>query len=126
MQECPFCRVDKLKILFENEQCFVVRDGFPVTPGHTLVVTRRHVASLFDATQAERQCLLAALDAAKELLDIDIKPEGYNVGINDGISAGQTVPHLHVHVIPRFRGDQDDPRGGVRKIFPTRADYRTE
>ncbi len=126
MSDCPFCRIDKMKLLHEGEHCYVIHDGFPVTPGHTLVIPTRHVGSWFETTEEERRDLFAALDVAKDLLDVDIKPDGFNVGINDGASAGQTVPHLHIHLIPRFTGDQDDPRGGVRKIFPAKADYWSE
>ena len=102
---------------------WVIRDGFPISPGHTLIVPKRHVASFFDLTPEERADLLALLDAAKADLDRELSPQGYNIGINDGAAAGQTVPHLHIHLIPRFAGDQEDPRGGIRWIIPEKADY---
>ena len=101
----------------------VIRDGFPISPGHTLVIPNRHIGSFFELTPDERQSLLDLLDAAKLVLDSELKPDGYNIGINDGPSAGQTVPHLHIHLIPRYNGDQTDPRGGVRWIIPEKADY---
>ena len=83
------------------------------------------MASFFELEPGERESLLALLDAAKARLDRELHPAGYNVGINDSAAAGQTVPHLHIHLIPRYDGDQKDPRGGVRWIFPDKADYWT-
>jgi diadenosine tetraphosphate (Ap4A) HIT family hydrolase len=120
---CPFCTLAPERILFATALCLVFRDAFPVSPGHTLVIPRRHVGSLFELTQAERESVLAMLEVAKSGLDQELKPDGYNIGINDGPAAGQTVPHLHVHLIPRFKNDQPDPRGGVRWIFPDKANY---
>ena len=101
----------------------VIRDGFPISPGHTLVIPNRHIGSFFELSPDERQSLFDLLDTAKKVLDAEFKPDGYNIGINDGPSAGQTVPHLHIHLIPRYKGDQVDPRGGVRWIIPEKADY---
>lgn len=101
----------------------MIRDAFPVSPGHTLVIARRHVGSFFDLTEAERHDLLALLDHAKTQLDEEFQPLGFNIGINDGSVAGQTVPHIHIHLIPRYQGDVPDPRGGVRWIIPQRARY---
>lgn len=103
---------------------FARRDAFPVSPGHTLIVPRRHVASWFDATPEERSAMLGLLDDVKAALDRDLRPAGYNVGFNLGDAGGQTVMHLHLHVIPRFPGDVDDPRGGVRLVIPERGNYR--
>jgi len=91
----------------------VLRDGYPVSPGHTLVIPRRHVGSFFAATPAEREAILDAIVRVKRTLDELHAPPGYNVGLNDGPAAGQTVAHCHVHVIPRYAGDVEDPRGGV-------------
>lgn len=101
----------------------VVRDAFPVSPGHTLVIARRHIGSFFDLTKAERHDLLALLDQAKAQLDEEFQPQGFNIGINDGPVAGQTVPHIHIHLMPRYPSDVPDPRGGVRWIIPQRAKY---
>jgi diadenosine tetraphosphate (Ap4A) HIT family hydrolase len=109
--------------MLQNDLAVAFRDGFPVSPGHTLVIPRRHVASFFDTTEAERAALLALLDAAKAGIDEEFHPDAYNVGINDGPAAGQTVPHVHLHLIPRFSGDKEDPRGGVRWIIPDKARY---
>ena len=102
-----------------------IRDAYPVSPGHTLVIPRRHVRSFFDLSSDERAALLALLDEAKLQLDSEFRPAGYNIGINDGPAAGQTIGHLHIHLIPRYSGDQTDPKGGVRWIFPDKADYWT-
>lgn len=101
----------------------VIRDGFPISRGHTLVIPRRHVGSFFELTTEERYEMLALLDQAKADLDREFNPDGFNIGINDGAAAGQTVPHLHIHLIPRYKGDLEDPRGGVRWIIPEKADY---
>ena len=120
---CVFCTLRASRIILANDLAVAFRDGFPVSPGHTLVIPRRHVASFFESTEEERAALLALLDAAREGLDRELRPDGYNIGINDGPAAGQTVPHLHIHLIPRFSGDKQDPRGGVRWIIPDKADY---
>ena len=120
---CPFCALPKERVIDSNPHGMVIRDGFPISPGHTLVIPNRHIGSFFELSPEERQSLLDLLDAAKLVLDSELKPDGYNIGINDGPSAGQTVPHLHIHLIPRYNGDQTDPRGGVRWIIPEKADY---
>ena len=124
-ERCPFCHLPQSRFVAANHHGIVIRDAYPVSPGHTLVIPRRHVGSFFELTTPERTELLALLDKARADLEIDLRPDGYNIGINDGPAAGQTVPHLHIHLIPRFRGDQTDPRGGVRWIFPDKADYWT-
>jgi diadenosine tetraphosphate (Ap4A) HIT family hydrolase len=102
---------------------FVVEDAFPVSPGHTLVIPRRHVSSFFDLTDAEISALWVMLRAAKERLDPSLRPTGYNVGINVGMASGQTIMHVHVHLIPRFLGDTHDPTGGVRNVIPGKGPY---
>ncbi len=106
-----------------NELAFAFRDAFPVSPGHTLVVTRRTVRSWWDASRYEQLAILDLVDQVKSRLDAELSPDGYNVGFNAGEASGQTIPHLHVHVIPRFNGDMDDPRGGVRHVIPERGNY---
>ena len=107
----------------ENALAFAVRDGFPVSEGHTLVITKRVVPTWFDATDDERRAVMELVDTVRAQLDEEFHPDGYNVGFNAGSAAGQTVMHLHVHVIPRYRGDMDDPRGGVRHVIPARGNY---
>jgi len=120
---CPFCD-STTPIIASNASAFAIRDGFPVNAGHTLIVPRRHFPSWFDASAEERQAILHLLDQIKSALDREFAPAGYNIGINDGEAAGQTVMHLHVHLIPRFDGDVDDPAGGVRFVIPERGNYR--
>ncbi|MBM3273265.1 HIT family protein [Candidatus Kaiserbacteria bacterium] len=120
---CPFCNLPPERILVEDTKVVVVRDGFPISPGHTLIIPRRHVGSFFDVDAEEREQLLRLLEDAKRRLDNEFQPHGYNIGINDGPAAGQTVPHLHIHLIPRYKGDLPDPRGGVRWVIPEKAKY---
>ena len=120
---CPFCTLGAGRIVLANELAAVIRDNFPVSPGHTHIIPKRRVGSFFNVTGDERKAMLALLDAAKLALDAAFHPGGYNVSINDGAAAGQTVPHLHLHLIPRYAGDSEDPRGGVRWIFPQKAKY---
>jgi len=120
---CPFCRLPPSRIVAGDDLALVVRDGFPVSPGHTLIIPRRHFGSFFETTEAERASLLHLLDEARLIIDAQFHPDGYNIGINDGAAAGQTVPHLHIHLIPRYKGDREDPRGGVRWIIPEKAKY---
>lgn len=120
---CPFCTLPAERITVADAFTLVIRDGFPISPGHTLIIPRRHVASFFDITREERAALFTQLENAKFALDSEFAPDGYNIGINDGSAAGQTVPHLHIHLIPRYAGDLPDPRGGVRWVIPDKADY---
>ena len=106
-----------------NEFAVAIRDEFPVSLGHMLIITKRHIASFFEATTSERLAMFDLMDKAKSTIDAEFQPAAYNVGINDGTAAGQTVPHLHIHLIPRYTGDKADARGGVRWIFPEKAKY---
>lgn len=120
---CPFCTLPATRIKAENEHAVLIRDAFPVSPGHSLVIPKRHVGSYFETTEAERAAMQALLVTAKLGVEAELAPHGYNIGVNDGPAAGQTVPHLHIHLIPRFVGDVPDPRGGVRWVIPDKADY---
>jgi diadenosine tetraphosphate (Ap4A) HIT family hydrolase len=120
---CAFGTLAPVRIIDGNEFAVVVRDGFPVSPGHTLVIPRRHTGSFFDLAVNERAALLSLLDSARAGVEAGFRPDGYNIGINDGPAAGQTVPHLHIHLIPRYAGDTPDPRGGVRWVLPAKAKY---
>jgi diadenosine tetraphosphate (Ap4A) HIT family hydrolase len=120
---CPFCNLTAERILWEEGPVVAVRDAYPVSRGHVLLVTRRHVASYFDATAPEKAALWRAIERARAELVAELSPDGVNVGFNDGAAAGQTVMHLHVHVIPRFEGDVEDPRGGVRGVIPEKQKY---
>ncbi|MFC3530907.1 HIT family protein [Vogesella facilis] len=120
---CPFCTLADDRVLLSNLHGTAIRDGFPISPGHTLIIPRRHIGSFFELEDVERMALLELIDEAKCELDSELQADGYNIGINDGAAAGQTVPHLHIHLIPRYQGDRDDPRGGIRWIIPEKADY---
>lgn len=122
---CPFCALPPERVLARHGLALAFRDAYPVSPGHTLVIPVRHVASYFDITPEEHAAMFALLESAKEQLHTEFSPAGYNIGINDGTAAGQTVGHLHIHLIPRYAGDQLDPRGGVRWVIPEKADYWT-
>jgi len=123
---CPFCPPPAERVVASNELAIAIRDGYPVSPGHTLVIPKRHVASLSYVTTHEAKALWALLAEVRAQVDAELKPAGYNLGVNDGRAAGQTVMHLHVHLIPRFDGDRPDPRGGVRWVIPEKADYWSE
>jgi len=120
---CPFCTPDDSDVVLANDLAIAFYDGFPVTPGHCLVVPRRHISSFFETTQEEQAALFDLVAQMRELLLKERRPDGFNVGINDGAAAGQTVMHLHIHLIPRYAGDTEDPRGGVRWIMPVKAPY---
>jgi diadenosine tetraphosphate (Ap4A) HIT family hydrolase len=120
---CPFCDNEELEIIKETKHLVAFRDKFPVCPGHTLVVPRRHVSSFFEMTDDEKGEIFQLVDIIKDGLEIEFRPDGYNIGWNDGAAAGQTVFHFHLHIIPRYEGDVEDPRGGVRWVVSSRAKY---
>jgi diadenosine tetraphosphate (Ap4A) HIT family hydrolase len=111
------------RVIASDNLAMIIRDGYPVSPGHTLVIPKRHIASIADATADELRSIWSLLAEARRALDASMQPAGYNIGVNDGVAAGQTVMHLHVHLIPRYPGDRVDPRGGVRWVIPEKADY---
>jgi diadenosine tetraphosphate (Ap4A) HIT family hydrolase len=123
MTNCPFCNTQPLKILLENAKAIAFSDKYPVQRGHLLIVPKRHVATYFDATDEEIMAIHELMKKGKELLDREYSPDGYNIGVNVGEYGGQTVMHLHVHLIPRYKGDMDDPRGGIRKAIPNLVPY---
>lgn len=117
---CPFCDIPPERIVAESELCVAIRDAYPVTEGHTLIITRRHVESWFDTTDGERLEMLRMDDELAGTQGAD----GHNLGLNVGQAAGQTIPHVHLHIIPRRDGDVDDPTGGVRNVIPGKGNYR--
>ncbi|BDV42992.1 HIT family protein [Geotalea uraniireducens] len=123
MNSCPFCTPNQSAILLANDRALAIPDAYPVTPGHTLIVPKRHITSLFEASKEEQAALFDLVAKMRQLILQDRQPDGFNIGINDGIAAGQTVMHLHIHLIPRYAGDTEDPRGGVRWIMPKNAPY---
>jgi len=118
---CIFCNPGK--ILLENSLACARYDDYPVSPGHMLIIPCRHVADYFDTTLAEKHAMLELIEAARQLLESEHAPDGYNLGINCGATAGQSVPHVHYHLIPRYQGDMENPRGGVRGVIPDRQKY---
>lgn len=126
LKPCPFCTLPETRIVDHNELAVVINDGFPVSTGHTLIIPKRHVGSFFELNADEQQAMLALLKTTKAKLDQAHAPDSYNIGINDGPHAGQTISHVHMHLIPRYQGDVEDPRGGVRWLIPHKADYWTD
>ena len=116
-KECIFCHLDR-EILVENDLAVAVYDRFPVSPGHALVLPRRHAVTIWDLTDEEYDACFRLVRELKPLLEARHKPDGFNVGVNCGATAGQSVWHAHIHVIPRFPGDSPDPLGGVRHVIP--------
>ncbi len=121
MGKCLFCNCED--IILENRLAWAKYDKYPVSPGHMLIISKRHVPDFFAATLEERQALNELLEAAKKLLDQEYRPDAYNIGVNCGETAGQTIMHLHIHMIPRYLGDIDNPRGGVRGVIPDKRLY---
>lgn len=120
---CPFC--EPHEELFGNELAYVKVDEFPVSPGHVLIIPRRHVSSWFSLTGEEHAAAATLLVLTKTYLDSHYSPDGYNIGVNCGEAAGQTIPHAHLHVIPRYKGDVPNPRGGIRAVIRAKQDYPT-
>lgn len=118
-----FCNIADELIIAEDVLCFAMRDGFPVSEGHTLIIPKRHVADCFDLTDEEIMAIQTMMRELKVKLDEELSPDGYNVGINVNEAAGQTVFHVHMHLIPRYHGDVEQPRGGVRGVIPSKRDY---
>jgi len=116
--KCPFCDPPVGDIVAKNKLCYARWDRFPVSRGHLLLIPFRHVPDLFSITVEEKYALFALLDECREILEEDFRPAGYNIGVNIGAVAGQTVMHCHCHMIPRYAGDTGDPRGGVRGVLP--------
>lgn len=120
-QNCPFCR--NRNVVIENELAFADYDTYPVNPGHCLIMPHRHVAQYFDATAEEKAAMWSLVDDMKLIIDAEFKPDGYNIGVNIDEAGGQSVPHIHIHMIPRYKGDMEDPRGGVRGVIPHKQKY---
>jgi diadenosine tetraphosphate (Ap4A) HIT family hydrolase len=115
--------VHEERIIDKFEYCYSVRDNFPVTRGHTLIIPYEHTENWFTAKEEVRQDIMKALSKIKSDLDGEFSPDGYNIGMNCGEAAGQTIMHLHLHLIPRYKGDIKDPKGGVRGVIPEKQKY---
>lgn len=122
MSMCIFCNL-KTEILLENELSQAFFDKYPVNKGHVLIIPKRHLTSLFEASSDEMNSLWKLIEEVKEELNKRFHPDGYNIGVNIGAAAGQTIFHAHIHMIPRYQGDVEDPRGGIRKIKRSLVPY---
>ena len=119
---CLFC-TDAKGVSLTNELAYSARDSYPVSPGHAVVIPKRHVASFFDLTPEEVSACMSLIKKEKELIDEEFSPDGYNIGVNVGPAAGQSIFHVHIHIIPRYKGDVENPQGGVRHVIPKHAHY---
>tara|TARA_B100002003_G_C13758722_1_gene377176 strand:+ start:84 stop:449 length:366 start_codon:yes stop_codon:yes gene_type:complete len=118
-----FSSIGENKKLYISKHFFIIKDEFPVSDGHLLIISKELRVDYFDLNADEKAELPKLIDVAKELIEKEFHPEGYNIGINCGKQAGQTVMHFHCHLIPRYKGDVDDPTGGVRNIIPGKGKY---
>ena len=120
---CLFCEMKESNYIYEDDYVYAIYDSYAVSKGHTLIIPKEHRKHYFEATNEEVKSIHKALHILKARLDESYQPDGYNIGINNGQSAGQTIFHLHVHLIPRYEGDVNDPRGGVRGVIPSKQKY---
>ncbi len=118
-----FLEISQDRIIYRNEYFFIIKDAFPVSPGHMLIISNDVKVDYFELSKLERDNLSEIILKAKELIETDYAPDGYNIGMNCGETAGQTVFHFHCHVIPRYKGDMENPRGGVRHCIPGKGNY---
>ena len=124
INNCLFCNIEEDRIVHEYKHFYVIRDAFPVTPLHSLIITKRHVVSYFQCSKEEHDEIPIILDTQKtELKILDNTITGFNIGMNIGEDAGQTIFHCHIHIIPRRQGDISNPRGGVRGVIPKKQNY---
>ena len=125
--QCLFCEIqanNRERIISENSLVYAIRDGFPVTEGHTLFIPKRHALDYFSLTKEEVLAINQLMDSHRQLLQKeDLTIDGFNIGMNCGETAGQTIFHCHVHLIPRRKGDVEFPKGGVRNVIPNKGNY---
>ncbi|HIT96096.1 MAG TPA: HIT family protein [Candidatus Aphodousia faecavium] len=122
--QCMFCNLSQDKeIIAENDLAIAFYDGFPVNPGHSLIIPKRHVANYFDLTAEECAAMQDLLKTVKKKVEDRFHPDGYNIGVNVNAAGGQSVFHVHMHLIPRYLGDVDNPKGGVRGVIPSKQKY---
>lgn len=123
-KECIFCNLDpNREIIAQNDLALAFFDAFPVNPGHALIIPKRHVADYFDLTADEVAAMQALLREVKAIVEKRFNPDGYNIGVNVNAAAGQSVFHVHMHLIPRYKGDVENPKGGVRGVIPSKQKY---
>ena len=123
VNECIFCQIPKEEIVAESDLCLAFYDRFPVSPGHLLIIPKRHVADYFELTADEIEAMQTMLFDMKKVIEDVYKPDGFNIGVNVGEAAGQSIFHVHMHLIPRYVGDVEYPRGGVRGVIPEKQNY---
>ena len=120
---CTFCNIDKKRILFDTSEWIAMYDAYPVSKGHTLLIPKEHYETYFDLPGQLKESLQFRIKQVKEILDNEFHPDGYNIGCNCGEAAGQSIMHFHLHIIPRYKGDCENPRGGVRGVIPSKQKY---
>ncbi len=118
-----FSKIEKDRIIHQSEYFFIIKDMYPVSPGHSLIISNAPKRDYFDLNEDERKNLDEVILAAKVLIENEYAPDGYNIGMNCGEAAGQTVFHFHCHLIPRYKGDMTDPKGGVRHCIEGKGYY---
>lgn len=118
-----FTAIDPARVIYRDEHFFIIEDAFPVSPGHLLIISNHVRADFFELTDEEKLQLPKAIENAKDIIRLKHNPDGFNIGMNCGAAAGQTVFHFHCHLIPRYNGDMDNPRGGVRHVIPSKGYY---
>ena len=127
MDNCTFCNIektaDKSRIVYQDDTWIAIYDNYPVSEGHVLLIPKRHVETFFNLNMIELGSLGVTIGIIKMILDKKFHPDGYNIGTNCGEVAGQTVMHCHIHIIPRYKGDMENPRGGVRGVIPEKQKY---
>lgn len=123
MNKCIFCNVNDANKIKQYKHWFTIWDGFPVSKGHCLIILNRHVETFFEISKEEYDELYVIIKECKDRIDKKYNPNGFNIGINNGMPSGQSIPHLHIHIIPRYNGDVDNPRGGVRGVIPSKQNY---
>ena len=127
MDNCPFCKIERLinkdRIVYQDDTWIAIYDNYPVSEGHVLLIPKRHVETFFNLNMIEFGSLGVTIGIIKMILDKKFHPDGYNIGANCGEVAGQTVMHCHIHIIPRYKGDMENPRGGVRGVIPEKQKY---
>lgn len=121
---CPFCDPEPGRdMIVESENVYAIFDKFPVSPGHVLIIPKSHCSSFFELNITDHTECVLTLNKVMQIIKDKFNPDGFNVGINDGEAAGQTIHHVHIHLIPRYKGDVKEPRGGVRGVIPDKRDY---
>lgn len=118
-----FTQIEQERIIFKDEHFFIIEDGFPVNPGHLLIISNKVRKDYFELSEEEKRYLHSTIEVAKNIILKKYTPDGFNIGMNCGEYAGQTIFHFHCHLIPRYKGDMANPRGGVRHVIPSKGSY---